>query len=106
MTGRTADFPWCAAVVAEILAPPPLGSLLLVHHKPSWQYGYERERELQAVTTARVVEELVAGRDLPVVLAATSTTRRRGPASGSGPAASRWRHERPLRGRLGGRPPR
>ena len=26
VTGRTADFPWCAAVVAEVLAPPPLGT--------------------------------------------------------------------------------
>jgi endonuclease/exonuclease/phosphatase family metal-dependent hydrolase len=69
VTGRTADFPWCAAVVAEVLAPPPLGPLLFVHHKPNWQYGYERERELQAVTTARFVEELVDGRDRQVVLA-------------------------------------
>ena len=69
VTGRTADFPWCAALVAEIMAPPPLGPLLFVHHKPSWQYGYERERELQAVTCARFVEELVAGQDRNVVLA-------------------------------------
>ena len=69
VTGRTAGFPWCAALAVEILAPPPLGPLLFVHHKPSWQYGYERERELQAVTTARFVEELVADRDLQVVLA-------------------------------------
>jgi len=67
LTARTADFPWCAAVVAEVLAPPPLGPLLFVHHKPNWQYGYERE--LQAVTTARFVEELLAHRGLHVVLA-------------------------------------
>jgi endonuclease/exonuclease/phosphatase family metal-dependent hydrolase len=48
--------------VAEVLAPPPLGSLLFVHHKPTWPYGAERDRELQAVTTARFVEQLVAGR--------------------------------------------
>ncbi len=69
VTGRTADFPWCAALAVEVLAPPPLGPLLFVHHKPNWQYGYERERELQAVTTARFVEGLVAGRDHNVVLA-------------------------------------
>ena len=69
VTARTADFPWCAALAMEILAPPPLGPLLLVHHKPNWQYGYEHERELQAVTAARFVEELLAGRDLHVVLA-------------------------------------
>jgi endonuclease/exonuclease/phosphatase family metal-dependent hydrolase len=69
VTGRTAGLPWAAALAVEILAPAPLGPLLFVHHKPSWQYGYERERELQAVTTARFVEELVAGQDRNVVLA-------------------------------------
>lgn len=69
LTARTAGFPWCATLAAEVLAPPPLGPLLFVHHKPSWQYGYEHERELQAVTAARFMEELLAGRDLHVVLA-------------------------------------
>ena len=69
VTGRTASMVWAAALVVEILAPPPLGPLLFVHHKPNWQYGYERERELQAVTCARYVEELMADRDLQVVLA-------------------------------------
>jgi hypothetical protein len=41
VTERTGDFRWCAALVAEVLAPPPLGPLLFVHHKPTWQYGYE-----------------------------------------------------------------
>jgi endonuclease/exonuclease/phosphatase family metal-dependent hydrolase len=45
--GRTA--------VAEVLAPDPLGMLLLAHHNASWQLGLERERE--AVATARYVEE-------------------------------------------------
>jgi endonuclease/exonuclease/phosphatase family metal-dependent hydrolase len=66
---RTADFPWCAALAVEVLAPAPLGPLLFVHHKPNWQHGYEHERERQALTAARFVEELVAGRDLHVVLA-------------------------------------
>ena len=69
VTARTSGFPWCAAVVAEVTAPPPVGPLLFVHHKPSWQYGYEHERELQAVATARFVEEQLADRDLHVVLA-------------------------------------
>lgn len=69
VTERTAGLPWAAALAVEIMAPAPLGPLLFVHHKPSWQYGYERERELQAVTTARFVEELVAGQDRNVVLA-------------------------------------
>jgi len=78
VTGRTADFPWCAALVAEIMAPPPLGPLLFVHHKPNWQYGYERECELQAVATARFVEDLVAGQDRNVVLAGEGQAHRPG----------------------------
>jgi endonuclease/exonuclease/phosphatase family metal-dependent hydrolase len=48
--------------VAEILAPDPLGTLLLAHHKPSPWLGFEHERELQAVATARLVEDLVEER--------------------------------------------
>jgi endonuclease/exonuclease/phosphatase family metal-dependent hydrolase len=61
------DMPWAAAVAAEIDAP--FGPLLVVHHKPTWQFGYALERERQAVACARFVEEVVAGRDLHVVLA-------------------------------------
>src|SRR5687768_6270440 len=50
---------WIGSVaVFEIQAPPPIGPLLLVHHKPSYQYGFEHERELQAVASARFVEGL------------------------------------------------
>ena len=48
--------------------PPPIGSTLFVHHKPAFQVGYARERELQAVACARFVEKQLAGRDLHVVL--------------------------------------
>ncbi len=61
---------WIGSVaVAEIFAPSPVGPLLFVHHKPSWQWGFERERELQAVAAARFVEELVGERSIHVVLA-------------------------------------
>ncbi|MFF5217720.1 endonuclease/exonuclease/phosphatase family protein [Micromonospora sp. NPDC000442] len=63
------DLPWSAAVVGEIEAPPPIGPLLFVHHKPTWQIGYAHERELQAVACARFVENEVAGRHVHVVLA-------------------------------------
>lgn len=56
--------PWCGVVVAELPLPEPLGGVLLVHHKPSWPYGFERERELQAVAAARCVAD--AGRRVPV----------------------------------------
>lgn len=54
---RTADYP-CGAIAAEILAPEPLGTLLFACHSPSHQPSYERERELQAVAAARLVEEM------------------------------------------------
>jgi endonuclease/exonuclease/phosphatase family metal-dependent hydrolase len=61
--------PWAATVAVEIAAPAPLGPLLVVHHKPSWQLDREHEREQQAVAGARFVEELVADRpDLPVIV--------------------------------------
>lgn len=66
VTGRV-DLPWSAALVAEVDAPA--GPLLFVHHKPAWQVGYAYEREVQAVACARFVEEQLAGRSMPVVLA-------------------------------------
>ncbi len=61
---------WIGSVaVAEIHVPDPIGSLLLVHHKPSWQWGFERERELQAVAAAQLVETMVGHRHIHVVLA-------------------------------------
>jgi endonuclease/exonuclease/phosphatase family metal-dependent hydrolase len=60
---------WAAAVAVEVLAPAPLGPLLVVHHKPNWQLDREHVREQQALITARWVEGLVAERpDRPVVL--------------------------------------
>jgi endonuclease/exonuclease/phosphatase family metal-dependent hydrolase len=61
---------WIGRVAAaEVLAPDPVGPLLFVHHKPSWQRGFERERELQAVAAARFVEELLGESGTHVVLA-------------------------------------
>jgi endonuclease/exonuclease/phosphatase family metal-dependent hydrolase len=60
--------PWAAAVAAEVKLPSPFGLTLFVHHKPTFQVGYARERELQAVASAQFVEERLAGRDLHVVL--------------------------------------
>ncbi|MBQ0990951.1 endonuclease/exonuclease/phosphatase family protein [Micromonospora sp. PSH03] len=62
------DIPWSAVVVAEIEVPPPVGTVLVAHHKPTYQFGYAHERELQAARSATFVETLLAGRDLPVVL--------------------------------------
>lgn len=53
----------------RVAAPEPIGPLLIAHHKPTWQSGAERERELQAVAAARVIERVLEKTDMPVVLA-------------------------------------
>ncbi len=58
-----------SAAATEVRFPDPIGRLLFVHHKPSWQWGFETERELQAVAAARFVEDVVGQRRLHVVLA-------------------------------------
>jgi endonuclease/exonuclease/phosphatase family metal-dependent hydrolase len=67
VTPRTAGFP-CAALVAEVFAPDPVGPLLFVNHFPNWQLNFEHERELQAVAVARFVEERARQSDRQVVL--------------------------------------
>lgn len=42
--------------------------LLFVHFKPSWQRPFERERELQAVAAARLIDDVVGVRDVHVVV--------------------------------------
>jgi endonuclease/exonuclease/phosphatase family metal-dependent hydrolase len=56
--------------VAEILAPAPLGTLLFAHHNPSWQLGFEHERELQAVAASRLLEDLLGEREVSHVVLA------------------------------------
>jgi endonuclease/exonuclease/phosphatase family metal-dependent hydrolase len=73
LTERTKDYP-CAVLAAEVLAPEPLGPLLFVSYGPSHQLSVELEREMQAVTTARFVEEHVGRRDRHVVLAGDFNT--------------------------------
>jgi endonuclease/exonuclease/phosphatase family metal-dependent hydrolase len=66
---EASGLPWAATVAVEVLAPAPLGSLLVVHHKPNWQLDREYVREQQALAAGRFVEEFVAGRPgLPVIL--------------------------------------
>jgi endonuclease/exonuclease/phosphatase family metal-dependent hydrolase len=68
VTQGTADFA-CTTLVAEIQAPRPFAPLVFANHLPNWQLQFERERELQAVTAARFLEELVGDLDVHVVLA-------------------------------------
>ena len=65
-TERSRDFAWCATLVVEV--DTAVGRTLVAHHKPSWQFGYEYEREQQALAAARVVERLARDADHAVVL--------------------------------------
>lgn len=53
-TPRTRELTWCATQLVAL--ETAVGRVLLVHHKPTWQFGYEAERERQALTAARAVE--------------------------------------------------
>ncbi|MCT2583803.1 endonuclease/exonuclease/phosphatase family protein [Actinophytocola gossypii] len=55
---RTVDFP-AGALVVDVRWDRAEEPLLLVNHKPSWPTNVEYEREVQAVRTARFVEEIV-----------------------------------------------
>lgn len=60
---------WIGSVGTVELRIPGTGrTLLLAHYKPSWQPEYDVERELQAVAAAAFIDDVRAGRDLPVVL--------------------------------------
>ena len=67
VTPRARAFTWGGVVVVE-LEVPGLGPLLVAHHKPCWQLDLERERELQAVATAELVDGLVRDRPAHAVL--------------------------------------
>jgi endonuclease/exonuclease/phosphatase family metal-dependent hydrolase len=69
VTPRTEDFA-CGAIIAEVFAPEPIGSLLFVNHLPNWQLTFEHERELQTVIVGRAIEEIAEGRDLRHVVLA------------------------------------
>lgn len=59
VTPRTVDFPWSAVVLAEVLAPNPVGPFWVAHHKPLYQLNFERERELQAVSAAEFIDSSI-----------------------------------------------
>jgi endonuclease/exonuclease/phosphatase family metal-dependent hydrolase len=58
--------PWTATTVVELSTP--LGPLVVAHHKPSWPFPYELEREQQAVLAARAVEEHIGDRGVHAVV--------------------------------------
>ena len=58
--------PWTETVVVE--AETPVGTLLVAHHKPSWPFPAEHDRERQAVRAVEAIEQHVAGRPVHVVV--------------------------------------
>jgi endonuclease/exonuclease/phosphatase family metal-dependent hydrolase len=52
--------PWCATTVIEL--DSVVGPLLVAHHKPSWPFPAERDRERQALRAARWLEDHLNGR--------------------------------------------
>ncbi len=62
---REPALPWCATLIVEVEAE--VGRLLVAHHKPSWPFTYEHEREQQALRAARAVESR-AGRGVHAVV--------------------------------------
>jgi len=79
--------PWAAAVPAEIELPPPLGRVLVAHHKPTYEHGFGLERELQAVACARAIDDRRTATSRSSC-SATSMTPPTRPASASGLAAN------------------
>ena len=66
---RADDFA-CGALIAEVFAPEPIGTLLFVNHLPNWQLTFEHERELQTVIVGRAIEEIATARGLRHVVLA------------------------------------
>jgi endonuclease/exonuclease/phosphatase family metal-dependent hydrolase len=63
LTQRSREvLPWTATTVVELSTP--LGPFVVAHHKPSWPFPYELEREQQAVLAARTLEEHIGDRDV------------------------------------------
>jgi endonuclease/exonuclease/phosphatase family metal-dependent hydrolase len=82
---------WCATLIVEV--DTPLGAVAIAHHKPSWPFPFELEREAQAVLAAGALERHVRDRDAhAVVLGDFDAT----PDSAS---LSFWRGRRPVDGR-------
>jgi endonuclease/exonuclease/phosphatase family metal-dependent hydrolase len=53
---------WCATVLIEV--ETSVGPVVVAHHKPSWPFPFEHERERQAVLAARALEDHIGDRDV------------------------------------------
>lgn len=57
---------WCATVLIEV--DTPVGPVVVAHHKPSWPFPFEDERERQAVLAARAMEDHIGDRGVHAVV--------------------------------------
>ena len=64
--GRSGSLPWAATLLVEV--ETAVGRVLAVHHKPSWQFPWELDREQQALAAAVRIEEIADEYDHVVVL--------------------------------------
>jgi len=56
-------------LMVEVGVRDQIGPLLFINHNPSWQVNAEYERQVQAMTVARAVEDMVTAHPRHVVLA-------------------------------------
>lgn len=68
LTKRSKSYPY-VAMVARVRAPAPVGPMLFVCAKPSWELNAEYERELQAVALAKLVKKHANPKGFPTVVA-------------------------------------
>ena len=83
--------PFAAAVVAEVKMPWPFVLTVLVHHAAAYQFGYAREREMQAVAVLASWRTTWPAEMLTSYSLVISTTLRTHRVCGFGLADSPWR---------------
>lgn len=60
---------WIGSLALVVVAaPPPIGPVILAHHKPAWESHAEAIREQQALRAVLAIEELVGDDERPLVL--------------------------------------
>lgn len=68
VTAACAGYPY-AAMAVRVSAPEPVGPMLFVCAKPSWQLNRELEREMQAVELARMINRHARRDAFPPIIA-------------------------------------
>lgn len=68
LTKRSQSYPYIAMLV-RVQVPEPVGPMLFVCAKPSWELHAEHERELQAVALAKLVQKHADPNGFPTIVA-------------------------------------